>query len=66
MAPFIVALYQLYDEGSGPDDAYVGQGLVEYGLILALVVISALVGVALFGGGVGGLWGRIQDSMPWS
>ncbi len=66
MAPFIVALYQLYGEGRGSDDAYAGQGLVEYGLILFLVVIVALVGVALFGGGVNGLWGRIHNSMPWN
>lgn len=29
-----------------------GQGLVEYGLILALVAIAAIVGLGLLGGGI--------------
>ena len=38
-----------------------GQGLVEYGLILALVALVVAVGLAAFGEGVVDLYNRIAD-----
>jgi Flp pilus assembly pilin Flp len=37
-----------------------GQALVEYGLILALVSIAAMVGLTAMAGGVGGLYDTIS------
>lgn len=40
-----------------------GQGMVEYGLIIFLVVASALGAVELFGDGVVGLFERIKTTV---
>jgi Flp pilus assembly pilin Flp len=38
-----------------------GQTLVEYGLIISLIAVAALVGVTLVAGGVDSLWGWIAE-----
>ena len=40
-----------------------GQTLVEYGLIVGLIAIAAIVGVSLLGIQVGSLWGGIADDV---
>jgi Flp pilus assembly pilin Flp len=35
------------------------QGLVEYGILIAVVAVIALASVQTFGGGVGALFGRL-------
>jgi pilus assembly protein Flp/PilA len=37
-----------------------GATAIEYGLIAALIVISMTAGLMSMGGGVGGMWGKIQ------
>ena len=37
-----------------------GQAMVEYGLILAMIAIAALVGLTFMGGGVDGLYEAIR------
>jgi Flp pilus assembly pilin Flp len=37
-----------------------GQAIVEYGLVLGLVSIAAMVGLTAMGGGVGGLYDTMQ------
>ena len=37
-----------------------GQALVEYGLILAMIALAALVTLSVMGGGVDGLYGAIR------
>ena len=39
------------------------QGLVEYGLIIALVAILAIAGLILFGGAIGSLIGGMAGSI---
>lgn len=41
-----------------------GQGLVEYGLIISLVVIAAVAGVRIFGESVKNLYVDIEAKMP--
>ena len=41
-----------------------GQGLVEYGLIISLVVIAAIAGVIIFGESVKNLYEDIEAKMP--
>jgi len=38
-----------------------GQALVEYGLILAVIAIAALVSLSVTGGGIDGLYGTIRQ-----
>jgi Flp pilus assembly pilin Flp len=46
-----------------PRTAQAGQGLVEYGLILVLVVIVAIVSLAFFGTTVSGMLSMIASSV---
>jgi hypothetical protein len=39
------------------------QGLVEYGLIIALVAVLAIAGLMVFGPAVGGLLSRLSGSV---
>jgi Flp pilus assembly pilin Flp len=45
------------------EDHQAGQGLVEYGLILTLVVIVAIAGLAFFGTSVSGYLSMIGSSV---
>lgn len=40
-----------------------GATAVEYGLIAALIVLAAVGGFAVLGGGMGTLWGNVHNSM---
>ena len=40
-----------------------GQGMVEYGLIIALVAVVAIVGLGLLGGGLGEIFTEITDKL---
>jgi pilus assembly protein Flp/PilA len=40
-----------------------GATAIEYGLIVALIAIAALGGMKALGGGVGGMWGKLQTTM---
>lgn len=40
-----------------------GQGMVEYGLIIALIAIAALGGLNAFGGNVGAFYSVIQTAV---
>ena len=41
-----------------------GQGMVEYGLILALIALAVIVGLQALGGKVQGTFDKINTSMP--
>ncbi|WP_244893391.1 Flp family type IVb pilin [Ferroacidibacillus organovorans] len=43
-----------------------GQGLVEYGLIIGLVAIAAIVGLGLLGKGLGGIFQNISGTLTTS
>ena len=36
-----------------------GQGMVEYGLLVALIAVAALAGIQTLGGGIGALFARL-------
>jgi pilus assembly protein Flp/PilA len=38
-----------------------GATAIEYGLIVALIAVAAIGGMQSLGGGVGGMWGKIQS-----
>jgi pilus assembly protein Flp/PilA len=40
-----------------------GATAIEYGLIVALIAVAAIGGMQSLGGGVGGMWGRLQSTM---
>ena len=40
-----------------------GATAIEYGLIAALIVIAMMAGLQSLGGGVGGMWGKLGNSM---
>jgi pilus assembly protein Flp/PilA len=40
-----------------------GATAIEYGLIAALIVIAMMAGLQSLGGGVGGMWGKLGDTM---
>lgn len=41
-----------------------GQGMVEYGLILALVAVAAIVAFQTLGGGVAGILDEVSTNLP--
>lgn len=47
-------------QGRGRDD---GATMVEYGLLMALIALAALTAVAVFSGGVSGLFETAGNSM---
>ncbi len=49
--------------GTQPKDRQAGQGLVEYGLILVLVVIVSIAGLVFFGTAVSGYLSHIGSSV---
>lgn len=40
-----------------------GATAIEYGLIVALIAVAAMAGMQSLGGGVGGMWGTIQNDL---
>ena len=44
-------------------DGESGQTLVEYGLIIGLIAVTAIFGIGLMAGGVDSLWGWIGDEV---
>ena len=40
-----------------------GVTAIEYGLIVALIAVAAIGGMQSLGGGVGGMWGKLQNTM---
>lgn len=40
-----------------------GATAIEYGLICALVVIAAVAGMLLLGGGSNGMWSRVNNNV---
>jgi pilus assembly protein Flp/PilA len=40
-----------------------GATAIEYGLICALIAVAAIGGMQSLGGGVGGMWGKLQNPM---
>jgi pilus assembly protein Flp/PilA len=40
-----------------------GATAIEYGLIAALIAVAAISGMQSLGGGVGGLWGKLEANM---
>jgi pilus assembly protein Flp/PilA len=40
-----------------------GATAIEYGLIVALIVVAMMAGLQSMGGGVGGMWTRINTNM---
>ena len=40
-----------------------GQGMVEYGLIIALVAVGLIAGLTALGGGLSGTFQRITDEL---
>jgi len=37
-----------------------GATAIEYGLIVALIAVASIAGMQSLGGGVGGMWGKIN------
>ena len=40
-----------------------GATAIEYGLIVALIALACVSGMQSLGGGVGGMWGKLQNTM---
>ena len=40
-----------------------GQGMVEYGLIIALVALAVIAALFALGGGLNGIFGRINSTL---
>ena len=40
-----------------------GATAIEYGLIVALIAVAAMGGMQTLGGGVGGKWGSLMNTM---
>ena len=40
-----------------------GATAIEYGLIVAMIAVAAIGGMQSLGGGVGGMWGKLQTTM---
>ena len=40
-----------------------GATAIEYGLIAALIVVAMMAGLASLGGGMGGMWTKIQTEV---
>lgn len=40
-----------------------GATAIEYGLICALIAVAAIGGMQSLGGGVGGMWGKLANTM---
>ena len=41
-----------------------GATAIEYGLLTALIAVAAIGGMQTLGGGVGGMWGKINTEIP--
>ncbi len=41
-----------------------GATAIEYGLIVALIVVAMMGGLELLGGGTSGMWTKINNSFP--
>jgi pilus assembly protein Flp/PilA len=62
MLQFAGALYGLY----AAEDASEGQGLVEYGLIIAFIAVAVIVALVFFRGQIVNLYSRIGNSLSGS
>jgi pilus assembly protein Flp/PilA len=40
-----------------------GATAIEYGLLTALIAVACIGGMQNLGGGVGGMWGRLSNTM---
>jgi pilus assembly protein Flp/PilA len=40
-----------------------GATAIEYGLIASLIIVAMMGGLSAMGGGMGGLWGKIQSNV---
>jgi Flp pilus assembly pilin Flp len=49
---------------TGAEESQTGQGLVEYALILALIMLVAVASVAFFGSALSSLLSSIGSSVP--
>lgn len=43
-----------------------GQGMVEYGLILALVAVVVIIALTALGNGINGIFGDVSDALAGS
>ena len=59
MVEFALALYGLYV----PEDQFEGQGLVEYGLIIAFIAVVVIVAMNFLRGRIGSLFSRVGNSL---
>ncbi|MGN6360346.1 MAG: Flp family type IVb pilin [Thermomicrobiales bacterium] len=60
MAPFAEALYGLFV----PEDAFAGQGLVEYALLMAFIAVTVIIlAVVFLQGRLSGLFSRVGNSL---
>ncbi|MGE5398741.1 MAG: Flp family type IVb pilin [Chitinophagales bacterium] len=41
-----------------------GQGMAEYGLILALIAVAVIVAVTAIGGRLNGVFATVRDALP--
>ena len=57
LSKLITRLYQWYQDQKG-------QGMVEYGLIIALVAIALIVALGAMSGAIGGTFNKITGQMP--
>ena len=71
MIQFIVALRELYtdqwgvtDRGSELPAQQDGQGLVEYGLILAFIAIMVIIALIFFGSQLTVMYSKLGNSIP--
>lgn len=40
-----------------------GATAIEYGLIAALIVVAAMGGISMLGGGAGGMWTKLNNTV---
>jgi pilus assembly protein Flp/PilA len=63
MRPFTMALVVLYAPADRRADARVGQGLVEYSLIIVLIAVAVIAAMSAMGGQVQAVFNRIASSL---
>jgi pilus assembly protein Flp/PilA len=59
MLDFALALYGLYV----PEDGFDGQGLVEYGLIIAFIAVVVIVAMVFLRSRIGSLFSKVGNSL---
>lgn len=63
MADYIKTLISLYVPSVETDEEYEGQGMVEYGLILALVSVVAIAALLLLGPAIADIFTDVTDDL---